>query len=120
MKFSHRCLTFAVKSCCREGASNELSRSAAVDVLRDVFFANVPTLNNFTPYFTPNYPHLGTSPNDWNTSGDCSFHIQKCTVRSVTDLNGVVSTVSFNDVPVFVPLCGARPQRITNSIALKP
>ncbi len=28
------------------------------------FFANVPTLNNFTPYFTPNYPHLGTSPND--------------------------------------------------------
>lgn len=67
------------------------------------FLANVPTLNNFSPYFTTNYPHLGTGAGDWNTFGDCSFQIMKCLVRSVTDLNGTLSTIASDD-----PVIGAK------------
>lgn len=56
------------------------------------FFANVPTLNNFPPYFNPDYPFFGQSPNDWNTFGDCEFQYRNCIVKSVADANGQVVT----------------------------
>ena len=55
------------------------------------FFANVPTLNNFPPYFNPDYPFFGASAGDWNTNGDCQFQFRNGTVRGVTDKNGVNS-----------------------------
>jgi hypothetical protein len=56
------------------------------------FLANVPTLNNFPPYFEKDYPYFGASAGDWNTNGDCTFRIFDCQVKSVTDVNGRVRT----------------------------
>ena len=56
------------------------------------FLANVPTLNNFPPYFEKDYPYFGAGAGDWNTNGDCSFRIFNCQVKSVTDENGRLST----------------------------
>ena len=55
------------------------------------FFANVPTLNNFPPYFNPDYPGFGQSGGDWNTNGDCLFQFRNCTVRGATNKDGVNS-----------------------------
>ncbi len=56
-----------------------------------IFFANVPTLNNFPPYFNPDYPFFGASGGDWNTNGDCQFLFRNCTVRGATNKDGVNS-----------------------------
>ena len=55
------------------------------------FFANVPTLNNYPPYFNPEYPGFGQSAGDWNSNGDCQIQFRNCTVRGATNQDGVNS-----------------------------